>query len=298
MADFVEVVVTQEEIVFSWLLSNYFRMLGINVEVEQVWKQRRASRYWFFLNRYYAFFGNVAALIVWFVPLSEAGLNVALVLLFVRTYALWGRSKKMLALMLTVAVILVSIVIWTQTQSDKSPVHNIAHCLTYMSNDVAIHSRMISWVAAIVWDTLIFTLTVARTYQAARLARQFVNSSVLPLTTIMLRDGSMYFVVMILANLSNIMTYLPYLKGSLSTFANGVSATLMSRLMLNLHSRVPRAMSGSHSDVFDVVPPSSSFYPQFSGQRNGDVVELIPVTMPVRPTPLYRLRDNPLPRSP
>jgi len=50
----------------------------------------------------------------------------------------------------------------------------------------------------------------------------------------------MYFAAMAFANLANIITYYlagPLIRGSLSTFANCVSLSMMSRLMLNLHAK-------------------------------------------------------------
>ncbi|KAG1889222.1 hypothetical protein F4604DRAFT_829708 [Suillus subluteus] len=55
---------------------------------------------------------------------------------------------------------------------------------------------------------------------------------------VMFRDGAMYFGVMTLLNIPNILTYYygsDITRGSLSTFTSCISVTLISRLMLNLH---------------------------------------------------------------
>ncbi|EPQ54297.1 hypothetical protein GLOTRDRAFT_94608 [Gloeophyllum trabeum ATCC 11539] len=53
-----------------------------------------------------------------------------------------------------------------------------------------------------------------------------------------LRDGALYYGCMVLANAANILTYYPLLKGALSIFANTISVTMMSRLILNLYRYV------------------------------------------------------------
>jgi len=59
---------------------------------------------------------------------------------------------------------------------------------------------------------------------------------------------------MVLANLSNIITFYisgPFQKGSLTTFAGCLSATLMSRMMLNLHEA---ADNGLYLSSIDSLP--------------------------------------------
>ncbi|KAK7455230.1 hypothetical protein VKT23_011103 [Stygiomarasmius scandens] len=59
------------------------------------------------------------------------------------------------------------------------------------------------------------------------------------LMQVLIADGSLYFVVMALANLINILTFYlaePAFRGGLSSFASCISVTMMSRLMLNLRA--------------------------------------------------------------
>ncbi|KAG5652634.1 hypothetical protein H0H81_004244 [Sphagnurus paluster] len=61
----------------------------------------------------------------------------------------------------------------------------------------------------------------------------------IPIVKLIFRDGAIYFAIITLSNGANIMTYWvcgPFMKGGLSTFAGCISAVMMSRLMLNLHS--------------------------------------------------------------
>ncbi|KAF8874544.1 hypothetical protein BD779DRAFT_1678687 [Infundibulicybe gibba] len=92
-----------------------------------------------------------------------------------------------------------------------------------------------AWVALFVYDSIIFVLTLLKTWQAGRKIKIHTR---LPIVAILLRDGAIYFAVMALANLANILTFYfcgPFFRGGLSTFANNISVTMMSRFMLNLH---------------------------------------------------------------
>ncbi|KAI0264626.1 hypothetical protein BC834DRAFT_970579 [Gloeopeniophorella convolvens] len=61
-----------------------------------------------------------------------------------------------------------------------------------------------------------------------------------PLLTVLVRDGTMYFVVLSLLNLTNVLTLLlapPLMKDSATTLTNVFSTVLMSRLMINLRTK-------------------------------------------------------------
>ncbi|KAJ6562119.1 hypothetical protein B0H19DRAFT_1259722 [Mycena capillaripes] len=94
-----------------------------------------------------------------------------------------------------------------------------------------------SWGALFVFDVIIFGLTVSNGWLTRRRMGPEVT---MPLHILIIRDGALYFAVMLLSNLANILTFIthsPVLPGSLATFATCISATMMSRLMLNLHEK-------------------------------------------------------------
>ncbi|ESK83388.1 hypothetical protein Moror_15639 [Moniliophthora roreri MCA 2997] len=93
------------------------------------------------------------------------------------------------------------------------------------------------WLVLFVYDTVIFVLTAARTYQFWREGN--IQLRRLNLFSLLFRDGAIYFTVMVLANLANILTFYlcgPFMRGGLSMFVGCISATMLCRLMLNLHS--------------------------------------------------------------
>ncbi|KAF8206848.1 hypothetical protein K438DRAFT_449151 [Mycena galopus ATCC 62051] len=94
-----------------------------------------------------------------------------------------------------------------------------------------------SWVALFLFDATILALTLLKTRSTRLLLG---GGEEIPLHMLIMRDGAMYFAAMAFANLANIITYYlagPLIRGSLSTFANCVSLSMMSRLMLNLHAK-------------------------------------------------------------
>ncbi|KAF8890468.1 hypothetical protein BD779DRAFT_1671402 [Infundibulicybe gibba] len=147
---------------------------------------------------------------------------------------------------------------------------------------------VVPWMAVFAYDSVVFALTLVKTWRAGC---EVTIHRRLPIIVLLLRDGAIYFAVMALANLANILTcyvcipaldppshslfrhftalwgtnivfesFVPpftsdrqqFLRGGLSAFSNrsapdiihmnselneirSISATMMSRLMLNLH---------------------------------------------------------------
>ncbi|EEB94063.1 hypothetical protein MPER_07193 [Moniliophthora perniciosa FA553] len=90
-----------------------------------------------------------------------------------------------------------------------------------------------AWEAVFLYDILIFSLAM---YKAYRTKKELGMK--LPLMSIIIRDGSLYFGAISLANLANILTFYlagPFMKTGLSTTVGSLSITLVSRMMLHLH---------------------------------------------------------------
>ncbi|KIK56400.1 hypothetical protein GYMLUDRAFT_819165 [Collybiopsis luxurians FD-317 M1] len=85
-----------------------------------------------------------------------------------------------------------------------------------------------------------------------------------PLSVLCLRSdllvGSWYFGVMAFVNAINISTFYypsPYLRGTLTGFANSVSVILMSRLMFNLHRAADSGLFTSHRTTMQLGTQSA-----------------------------------------
>ncbi|KAH0585549.1 hypothetical protein H2248_008781 [Termitomyces sp. 'cryptogamus'] len=93
-----------------------------------------------------------------------------------------------------------------------------------------------AWEGLFVYDSIIFGLTMFKTWKnrVQSMSSQTPNSFIY----LLFRDGAIYFAVMALANLANILTFYfcgPFMSNGLTALASDLSVTMMSRLMLNLH---------------------------------------------------------------
>ncbi|OCH84210.1 hypothetical protein OBBRIDRAFT_839875 [Obba rivulosa] len=110
-------------------------------------------------------------------------------------------------------------------------------CALYLTDQQANHSA-IAWGCMMAFDTLVFILTVNKTISSH-------NTWKGSLFHVMLRDGSIYYGIMALTNVANIITFLvvaPSAKGLYTITANVTASIIISRLMLNLRTQV-RQMS-------------------------------------------------------
>ncbi|KAF8957384.1 hypothetical protein BDZ97DRAFT_108688 [Flammula alnicola] len=253
--------------VFAISLLYYDHAITSNQEIEYLWRRpKNRSSYWFFVNRYLAFFGNIAVSILGFTTLSSqvckrysmfrqallfANQVVVCILLTWRIYALYGRSMRILACMIGSGAIMVTISLWALFAQKTATSENGSGCHVGVSNGTAIRLAS-AWEALFAYDSIIFTLTFLKTWRAQR--DHAITGINIPLLSLILRDGAIYFAVMALCNLANILTFYlagPFLRGSLSTFASSISVTMMSRLVLNLHRT---------ADVgLDSVDPTSTY---------------------------------------
>ncbi|KAG2343509.1 hypothetical protein BDR05DRAFT_963078 [Suillus weaverae] len=167
--------------------------------------------------------------------------TIVCIIMIIRTYALYGRSKRFLA---CVAIVIIALTILACAGtfghfSGDVEIEPGVGCNETFSKAVAARIGL-AYVALFIFDLFIFILTVYRICQ---------NSSLLRLTLVTRRniidvifcDGAMFFGAMTLSNIPNILTYYfgsVWLRGSLSTFTGCMSVTLISRLMLNLHKTI------------------------------------------------------------
>ncbi|KAF7289753.1 hypothetical protein MIND_01348900 [Mycena indigotica] len=257
VSEFVDPITTQKQlnsayyfhlVSFSLLFYDYF--LTLDWEIERYWgTQLTWPSFFYFVNRYGTLFGNIPVVIeyFWSTPPTPRKLMVLVgAMLILRTYALYERNKRVLALMLAFTTGSVAVGIWSVAtgKSDKGNVNLELYfgCNYPISRDAAL-STLIPWAAVAVFDTMIFFLTLGRVLYR----RSITPRSSMDLLSILLRDGAIYFGVMVMSNLANILTFVlgtPYTRGIATTFTNILASILISRLMLNLRDPALAHMSG------------------------------------------------------
>ncbi|KLO14336.1 hypothetical protein SCHPADRAFT_939628 [Schizopora paradoxa] len=99
----------------------------------------------------------------------------------------------------------------------------------------------VAWLLAIVFDGVVFALTIFRTYQMSRIHK--IRGTYGSLANLIMRDGSIYFFVMAVSYIIHIILFV-YMNTSFFADSTGnnavlthtISVTMMSRLILNINS--------------------------------------------------------------
>ncbi|KAF7334564.1 hypothetical protein MVEN_02286300 [Mycena venus] len=192
-------------------------------------------------------------------------------MLLLRTYALYERSKRVLGFMIFVAVASIAVAIWSvlsgKAGDSSENLHLYVGCAYGFTKTQGI-SLATAWAGSGIFDFMVFLLTLYKGLGSIR--PRGAN-----LLTTLLRDGSIYFGVMAASNLSNILTFVvselvyvrisdlvistaqlggPYTRDIATTFTNIISSLMISRLMLNLRDpSLLHIMSGEISEGPSVI---------------------------------------------
>ncbi|KIM38067.1 hypothetical protein M413DRAFT_30471 [Hebeloma cylindrosporum] len=200
---------------FSILLYDY--SLTFVAEVERCWvgELNWASAF-FYLNRYLTLFGHVPIMLEYFWSsshankaqyLSAAGIRkcchrlqsfhqylaiviqiIVACMLIMRMYALYERSRKVLALYIVVAVVIVIVGCWAMLSGQKETRLDLQvkiGCSPNLSRERAIRLGA-AWAGMLIFDSLVFCMTL---YKSIVLPRPTgVN-----ILHILFRDGAIYF---------------------------------------------------------------------------------------------------------
>ncbi|KAF8072171.1 hypothetical protein FPV67DRAFT_924780 [Lyophyllum atratum] len=167
-----------------------------------------------------------------------------------RTYALYERSIRILLFLCTCGLAVVVFGAWsviTGHYTKKDVKYSSLGCVLPIDVSDANHFAA-AWTGMLFLDTLIFCMTVYKSFRRSRGGDR-------PLLDVLLRDGAIYFGIMAAVGLANILTFHlspEYERGFIMTFHNIISSTMISRLMLNL--RDP-ALAAPHPEARSVTGP-------------------------------------------
>ncbi|KAI0272849.1 hypothetical protein BGY98DRAFT_152955 [Russula aff. rugulosa BPL654] len=236
------------------LYYDYF--LTLPREIQFLWPPHNKQG-WFtltcLLNRYIPMIGVMPVAISYFFPVNPsvrpcAGLHAyrewfmvsvqahAGVICLLRVYALYGRSRRILVLLIFFAMgsfvtAFVSLFLDRKAGDETIPVISpFGGCAQYTPMTGGRFSA-IAWAGGFAGDTAIFFLTLYKAFTIGRGVK---------LLDVLVRDGTMYFSALSLMNLGNIMTLLfapPLLKTSITSYTNVLATILVNRLVLNLRER-------------------------------------------------------------
>ncbi|KAJ7260582.1 hypothetical protein C8J57DRAFT_478177 [Mycena rebaudengoi] len=250
----------------------YDHTLTLSEEIQYIWRRpKRPSSYWFFLNRYLALSTNIINTIFTFrstiSPFRSTDpqmshvftrpkimvilqMVVIYLILALRVFAMYNRNKSMGMFLSACGFIAFGLAGWLATTNpggSSVPPSSVGGDQVYGpgSGDFALpqctnliypeSAKRIAgaWLVEFGLDLLIFGLTLFR-----GLTQSYRENSRFRLIHCLVRDGALYFVVILVSNLMNILMLLfgrPLLASSLSWMTSTISAAMVSRLMLNLH---------------------------------------------------------------
>lgn len=259
--------------VVSCVLFIYDYTLTFSKEVDLFWRQPR--RTWVFLffmaNRYIGLLGRIPEFLgiffgetgsPWCSGLLFADRVIAVllqvvggVIMMARVYAFYNKDRRVLSLLIAVAAFCVGLSCWAllflppspKPESTATALDIHAGCRVPMTSVEASHWAA-AWGGQLLFDVLVFLFTLKKLISVRSLGkRSFMALS--------LRDGALYFAVMIVANVANIVTYLvmdnPYERSMLAPPTNMLCAVLISRLMLNLRDLEHKL---SHTSEIGSIP--------------------------------------------
>jgi len=250
------------------LYFDYF--LTFDLEIENLWKKRfTGPTILFLLNRYYPMLFYVVVLVAVHDPswsgeacenfkrfplisalVSEAILGIIVIL---RLYALYSQDRRLLYVLVPGYVLQLMIGGWASDAVERViGLPPGSGCIISVPTEYASRFAWL-WGSSAAFDTLVFGLTMYRTLQLRK------GGLKIPLTTLFLRDGLVYFAVMFSARLLNFILYWTAVNPGLVTlnwtFNNTITVIMMNRLVLNLRKE------GSRTTIVTSKPKSTSTEP-------------------------------------
>ncbi|KAJ7470124.1 hypothetical protein B0H11DRAFT_2237713 [Mycena galericulata] len=273
-------------IVVPYTILVYEYLLTLEQEVSRFWGTRLTwGTFFFYLNRYSSLFGTLPILVQYYstttdpkkMPRNELSTPfqtcrafrayhqyfalvsqvLVAIMLIMRTFALYERSRLVLGFTLVVTlaafVFAVSILL-TGTNLDAFSAQVAAFgCPIATPHDKSLRLAA-AWSGMLVFDVMIFAFTL---FKALKL-----NSRRGDLLTVLIRDGSIYFALMITSNACNIGTYTmggPFISGTGTTVTNVcVSISLPSSLFLPVPDPLALSHKLTHSDSLPFSLASAS----------------------------------------
>jgi len=261
----------------------YDHVISFAQEVELIWKQKITfTTVLFVLNRYFTEIAYIPT--VFFLFNSPRGMQacssfahypgsvsvfsqaVISAFLVMRSYALLRRQLWVLLVTIPLSIISVGVTAWAIVQVETATIVFGAQMSCVPIRMVSLQPFRASWLVHTLFDTLVFTITVWKTYRLQKEQRRFGIRS--RLAELLLRDGSVYYVIMAAVNLFNFLPswfpaneYFAATSGNKSEIPHALSVTLLSRMILNLRQAAIEDERGSVANVSHVTTqrPNSDF---------------------------------------
>ncbi|KAI5116513.1 hypothetical protein M0805_001868 [Coniferiporia weirii] len=246
----------------SFSLIAYDIFITIDQEIEYIWKARWSfGKIVFIINRYLNLI--VKTCVAWLDLQTFETYFIFLltdIILQMRVYALYDKSKKILLLMLVPFVLIFIkssydlIVYAIYTQATATPLPGIPNFCEPLPNKYG--KSYIYWAQLLGFETLLVVLVCAKAYKSYKAESEDPWGSGTSLADILIRDSVIYFFAIFAAFAANLVIS-PIDKGNLqeipSGFANAVSGIMSQRLILNMRESYYSTCEPGRQSVFDLT---------------------------------------------
>lgn len=260
----------------------YDYVITFDREVSNVWRRKfTAASALFYVNRYLSIVS--AALVIFMNSITEQqtcsiagriyqGCIVALLMVFalfsaLRVYVLWNKNILLLCLILALDMVPVatnlSLYIVVTLVAIGPP---YSECITSDPRPIELDLKLtrLTRACVIAADALVIVLIWIKTFTLHRQARQLRMKT--SLATLFLRDGTLYFIVLLVVNTSHFIVYeitrLPYI----SIFLTSTTAVLISRFVMNLRQATDERSCGDSGALDQFSMPAFRTPSSFVGE--------------------------------
>lgn len=155
------------------------------------------------------------------------------VIFLLRTYALYGKSRTILAVLIPCWIIEAGVLIWTAFDERLTFLPKGFGCVPASPRRI---QGVVTWTAPFIYDCMICVFTLRKSLQYRR------DNNDVAIVQIVLRDGLVYFAVMFTCYFVNIFIYLLAPEGLQDInagFSTSITVIMTCRLILNLRAARP-----------------------------------------------------------
>jgi len=264
----------------------YDHLITFPQEVRKIWKRRLSFlNVLFIINRYTTCFGYIPIMyftfksptntdicdhyVIFPAILSIITQAIISIIVTLRCYALYNRSRWILYSVSLLGLAVLGSFIWAATAFVGISLNFGGIYRTCVPDLVSGENfpYKVAWGLSIIFDGVVFGLTLYRTLQMMKVHK--IRGTYGSLANLILRDGSVYFVVMAVSYIIHISLFFSIENsffadsaGNNAFLTHTISVTMMSRLILNLNSygeRHTRRRTSIRPNPREGLQPSTQF---------------------------------------
>ncbi|KAF9264364.1 hypothetical protein L218DRAFT_987077 [Marasmius fiardii PR-910] len=247
----------------STVMLVYDHMLTFDDELKYIWGRKKGFPFYLFLIfRYFTpivslinlialhdpnWVGSLCSNWIWLpVAVGPIVCMATGIILILRVHAIYSQARWVLYLTAPVYIVQLVVMGWAIPAGIPASLPpGFVGCVPSSAPGTGLRLSGI-YIAALAFDAVIFALTLGRAIYYR------LTDSLIPLVTLVIRDGTLYFAVIFVVNLTNVflMALAPAdLSAINAPFASMITAILVARLMINLRAAADNQLTVSHGSA-------------------------------------------------